>query len=228
MGDLGRAVCLAFLGFAIAQDGSKTSSPEQGGSEKSSEKSSEKAAVPTDPRFTGHPAAEKRLRASAKAADVPYPLEEVSLTLRKSERELTLFSKGKVVKRYAVALGFAPAGHKHREGDGKTPEGDYYLCTRNNKSRYHLFLGISYPGPKDAARGLAAKQIDERIAKKVTATKAPATPPWQTPLGGAVGIHGKGGRAAGDWTLGCVAVENPEMDELWIACGIGVPIRIEP
>jgi hypothetical protein len=181
-----------------------------------------------DDRLAGLPAAEARLRDAARKARVPYPLDEVELRVDKSERKLVLVSKGRAVRAYDVALGGAPEGHKQREGDQKTPEGDYSICTRNEKSRFHLFLGISYPAPRDAERALADGRIDEATAERVAGARSPAQPPWNTPLGGAVGVHGNGGKAAGDWTLGCIAVEDAEVDELWLACPLGTPIRIEP
>jgi murein L,D-transpeptidase YafK len=179
-----------------------------------------------DDPLAGLPAARRRLEAAATAAKVSYPLEDVSIRVEKKARRLTLLSRGKKVLELRVGLGFAPAGHKEREGDGRTPEGDYYLCTRNEKSRFHLFLGISYPGPLDAEAGLRAGRIDAATAAKVRAVRPPACPPWKTPLGGEVGIHGRG--ASRDWTAGCVALENADMDVIWVACPLGTPVRIEP
>jgi murein L,D-transpeptidase YafK len=126
-----------------------------------------------------------------------------------------------------VALGGAPVGAKRREGDLRTPEGDYFVCTRNERSRYHLFLGLSYPNASDADAGLTAGIISrmqrDEIARRISAGEAP---PWDTPLGGAVGIHGSG--AGRDWTLGCIALENSDVDRLWQACPLGTPVRIEP
>ncbi len=181
---------------------------------------------PGDPRFAGLPAAEARLREAARAAKVPWPLRDVAIRVEKRERRLVLLSAGTPLRTFRIALGFAPEGHKEREGDGRTPEGEYYICTRNGKSRYHLFLGISYPAPRDAERGLAAGLIDAKTAARVRAVRKPQCPPWNTPLGGAVGLHGHG--AERDWTLGCIALENPDVDELWVACPLGTPVSILP
>jgi murein L,D-transpeptidase YafK len=181
-----------------------------------------------DDRFAGHPAAEARLREAAKKARVPFPLEDVVLICRKKDRVLELRSRGKLVRSYRVALGFTPAGHKEREGDGRTPEGDYWICTRNGKSRFHLFLGIAYPGERDARAGRKRGEIDDETYARVAKVKRPQQPPWKTPLGGEVGIHGRGGAERGDWTAGCIAIEDAEVDELWLACPLGTPIRIMP
>lgn len=177
-------------------------------------------------RFAGHPEAEKRLRAAAVEKKLAYPLRDVALKVEKAARRLTLLAQGKPVRTYRVALGPNPEGHKAREGDGRTPEGEYWICTRNEKSKYHLFLGLSYPLPRDAERALRAKEIDEATARGIRATRRPAAPPWDTPLGGAVGIHGCGSEK--DWTLGCIALENADMDELWLACPLGTSVTIVP
>ena len=139
---------------------------------------------------------------------------------------LELWASGKPLKAYAVGLGLAPEGDKVREGDFKTPEGRLYVCTRNEVSKYHLFLGLSYPGPDDAARGLRDGLITKAQHSAILdAHRRRARPPWDTPLGGIVGIHGHG--AASDWTWGCVALEDPAIEELWVACPLGTPVLIE-
>jgi hypothetical protein len=179
-----------------------------------------------DPRFTGLAAARERLARAARAVGVVFPLEAPALRIEKGARRIALLSGGKEVRSFRAGLGFAPEGQKEREGDGRTPEGRFYVCTRNPKSRYHLFLGLSYPRAEDAARGLAAGRIDAATAAKVSATARPACPPWETPLGGAVGIHGRG--ASRDWTLGCIALEDADMDELWLACPLGTDVEVAP
>ena len=160
-------------------------------------------------------------------AGVAHPPPRPVLEVDKSERRMWLKSGGRMVREYVVALGFAPEGDKEREGDGKTPEGRFYLCYRNGRSRFHRFIGISYPAPEDAARGVRSGQITSRQqAATARAHRRRHQPPWNTALGGAVGLHGGGtGR---DWTWGCVAVTDQEIEELYHALPLGTPVVIRP
>lgn len=132
----------------------------------------------------------------------------------KSERKIYLKSKDKIIKEYDISLGFSPIGHKVKEGDGKTPEGIYKISGRNPKSAYHLSLRISYPNEKD----------------KNTAKKLGLSP------GGDIMIHGLPnsmpsiGKAhlLSDWTLGCIAVTNDEIKEIWDMVSDGTTVEIKP
>lgn len=173
------------------------------------------------------PLARHRVEAAARAVGLAFPLVQPELHVFKAERRLELWASGRKVKAYRVGLGLAPEGDKVREGDFKTPEGRFYVCTRNHVSKFHRFLGISYPGPKAAARGLRDGLISSVQAKAIrSAATRQQRPPWDTPLGGTVGIHGHG--AGSDWTWGCVALENGDIEELWEACPLGTPVVIEP
>jgi len=171
-------------------------------------------------------AAEGRVRVLASAAAAPFPLKHPELRVFKAARRLELWASGKRLQSYPVGLGLAPEGDKEREGDYKTPEGRLYVCTRNLVSKFHLFLGLSYPGPEDAARGLKDGQITKAQHDAILdAHRRTARPPWDTPLGGIVGIHGHG--SGSDWTWGCVALDNEAIEELWAACPLGTPVLIE-
>ena len=132
----------------------------------------------------------------------------------KKERTLQLLSGGTVIKSYKVALGGEPVGQKTRQGDHKTPEGVYVLDFRNSHSQFYKAIHISYPNARD--RSLARQ-------KGVSA-------------GGDVFVHGlpNGYGYVGaahrlkDWTDGCIAVTNEEMDEIWAAVADGTPIEIRP
>lgn len=157
----------------------------------------------------------------------PAPQHGYRLIVHKSKRTLQLFDAGKASKTYKVALGRQPVAVKQKEGDFATPEGDYFICTKNPKSRFHLSLGVSYPGPRDAARGLRDKLITQREHDAiVTACNAKKTPPWNTALGGEVFVHGGG--TARDWTWGCVALDNKDIEELYRLVPVGTPIMIKP
>lgn len=173
-------------------------------------------------------AAKGRLRERL-GADLALPLPEPRIVVRKAERRLELYSGERLIKACAITMGrHADQGHKERLGDGCTPEGRYRLCTRNERSRFHLFLGLSYPNAADAARGAERKLIDAAQRDAIAAAEASRTrPPWDTALGGEVGIHG-GGTQPPNWTMGCIAVENPDIEELWVATAPGTPVEILP
>jgi|SRR5580704_2774415 murein L,D-transpeptidase YafK len=150
-----------------------------------------------------------------------------ALEVLKASRELILYADGKVVRTYRVGIGPNPVGTKLREGDGRTPEGHYYVCAKNPKSNYYLSLGLSYPNETDAGRGLKAGLIDSgEYSQIVTAIRQAARPPWDTKLGGEIFIHGGG--SGSDWTMGCVALENPDIEELYDIIPAGTPVTIKP
>lgn len=127
----------------------------------------------------------------------------------KSERRLDLLRDGAVIASFPVMLGFNPDGRKAQQGDGRTPEGDYVLDWRNPQSRFHLSLHVSYPNAEDKAQAAALG----------------VSP------GGDIFIHGTPALYAalgGNWTLGCIAVSNADMDVVWKAVSDGTPITIQP
>ena len=132
----------------------------------------------------------------------------------KSARRLEIKRDGRLLGSYRVALGFSPAGHKEREGDGRTPEGRYTIDARNPRSAFHLSLRVSYPDDNDKARAAAAG----------------VSP------GGDIFIHGQpnglrrffNGHPGKDWTVGCVAVRDAEMREIWSLVPTGAAVVIRP
>jgi murein L,D-transpeptidase YafK len=148
------------------------------------------------------------------AQTAPAPPHADRVLVLKKERTLQLMSQGKVIKTYKVALGGDPVGAKMRQGDHKTPEGLYVLDSRNPHSQFYKSIHISYPSTRDRA----------------AARKNGVSP------GGDVFVHGlpKGygwvgaGHRAKDWTDGCIAVTNQEIDEIWLAVANGTPIEIRP
>ena len=155
------------------------------------------------------------------------PLEKPFILIKKSERKLKLYEKGKLIKTYKIALGFEPVGDKETEGDGKTPEGDFYIFTKNSESKFYLSLGISYPNIEDAERGLQSELIstDEKdlITEAITKQEMPLQ---KTKLGGEIYIHGNGNLT--DWTAGCIAMKNSDIKELYDVIAVKTPVRIEP
>lgn len=171
-------------------------------------------------------AATQRLRAAAGNVGAVFPLGQVEVRIHKESRRLELWSGGKLVKTYATGLGHRGLADKLRQGDHLTPEGRFYICNRNAQSAFHLFLGLSYPHEAAADRGLRTGLITRRQRDAILrALHGGGQPSWSTRLGGAVGIHGGGSSA--DWTWGCIAVEDAEIEELWVACPLGTPVVIE-
>ena len=132
----------------------------------------------------------------------------------KSQRQMWLLEQGKIIKQFTIALGANPIGHKQQEGDERTPEGRYILDYRNPNSGYFKSLHVSYPNKQDLANA-KAKGVD---------------------AGGMIMIHGQRngfGWAAKltqlkDWTNGCIALNNQDMQEVWDLVKIGTPIEILP
>lgn len=174
----------------------------------------------------------KNTKNSPQAAPTPNSnslpkMKNPHLVVKKSARTLEVFDGEKLIKTYKIALGFAPEGDKEKEGDGKTPEGDFYIFTKNPKSSFYLSLGLSYPNIEDAKRGLDAKLITKAEYDQIeTAIKNKKMPPQKTKLGGEIYIHGNG--SSKDWTWGCVALENEDIKELFDALEIGVNVKIVP
>jgi murein L,D-transpeptidase YafK len=147
-------------------------------------------------------------------ASAVNPAQADKIVIVKSTRTMTLLRGDRVLKTYKVALGAVPVGPKHVEGDHKTPEGDYVIDSRNPQSQFHLALHISYPSATDQQR----------------ARKLGARP------GGAIMIHGLAKPFAylgplhrqTDWTDGCVAVTNAEIEEIWNLVPVGTKVEIRP
>jgi murein L,D-transpeptidase YafK len=155
------------------------------------------------------------------------PIKKPRIVVYKKERKLEFYSGETLLRSYRVGLGFNPASDKQREGDGATPEGDFYVFVKNNKSAYYLSLGVSYPNVEDAERGLRDGLITKaQYDAIVAAHRRKGAPPQNTNLGGLIYIHGHG--AGSDWTLGCVALENEDMKELFDSVSVGTPVTIKP
>jgi murein L,D-transpeptidase YafK len=162
-----------------------------------------------------------------KRGALKLPLKDPRIVVIKGRRLLELYSDGAVVRTYRVGLGLNPVDDKKRQGDRATPEGDFYIFTKNNKSAYYLSLGISYPNVEDAERGLRDRLISRAQHNAiVNAIRRKIGPPQNTALGGDIYIHGNGARS--DWTWGCVALENEDIRELYDAVRVGTLVTIKP
>jgi murein L,D-transpeptidase YafK len=149
------------------------------------------------------------------------------IKIKKKHRVLEVFDNGRMVKAFTVVLGFAPTGDKEIEGDGRTPEGEFYVFTKNAESKFHLSLGLSYPSKNDANRGFADGLITKAERDEiVAAVDNKRMPPQKTALGGEIYIHGGGTER--DWTWGCVALKNDEIEELFAKVPVGTKVTILP
>ncbi len=163
---------------------------------------------------------------------------QVKLIVSKSGYTVTLY-KGEVpVKTYHAVFGKGHReGDKQRVGDRRTPEGQFYICTMNDSKRFYKFMGLSYPDLKHAEYGLRSGMIspvEYLMIRK--AIEGRLSPPWETRLGGAVGIHGRtldAGEAqqpyiSTNWTDGCIALDNADVDEIYNVVTLGTPVTILP
>ncbi len=152
----------------------------------------------------------------------------MKIIIIKSRRELICIHEGSELLHCRVQLGFgANEGPKRREGDGRTPEGKYFISSKNPESKFHLSLGLSYPGIHDAEYALTEGMIDRSVYDVICAN--PSRPPWNTPLGGYIMIHGqKSPPEDGDWTAGCIAASNDVMDIIFPIADIGDEVEIRP
>jgi murein L,D-transpeptidase YafK len=154
------------------------------------------------------------------------PMPPYSIIVEKSPGMLTLYKDGERVMSVPCFTGKFQ-GPKKAEGDLRTPEGVYRVCDRNEKSDFHLSLGLDYPGIKDAEAAFAEGRIDAVTRDAILAAHASGQiPPWNTPLGGEIYIHGEGTER--DWTLGCVKVSNADIERLFAVVPLGTPVDIRP
>ena len=153
----------------------------------------------------------------------PESFQTSFIKVYKKERELELYCDDILVGLFKIGLGGSPIGDKNKEGDQKTPNGSYYICTRVTKTSYTLFMGISYPNIEDANRNKAS--INDNTYNTIkTKIERYELPPWNTPLGGAIGIHGGGDKR--DWTAGCIAVSDDAIKILWEHTDYKTPVDI--
>ena len=156
--------------------------------------------------------------------------EEFAILVQKRARALLLYAGGRLQRTYSVVLGRNWAADKSVEGDEATPLGEFYVCAKNPRSKYFLSLCISYPNAEDADRGLATGLISAAEHAQIhEALRMRRMPPQYTRLGGEIYIHGANplpGLALKDWTRGCIALENPAMQELYGLVSVGSPVVI--
>ena len=144
---------------------------------------------------------------SQSKSEISLPI--TSVVVQKSAGILYLMNDKNVVRSYRIGLGFSPEGHKSAKGDGKTPEGIYRVDRKNPQSKFHLSLGLSYPNATDRARA-AELGVDP---------------------GGDIFIHGEDSKPhfwKRNWTQGCIALKNEQIEEVYALVRVGTPVLIQP
>ena len=166
-------------------------------------------------------------------AEGPWPertvlaLKAPRVVVLKAKRILYLFDGDALVRAYPIDLGRVPVGPKQRKGDDRTPVGGFHLVTKNPDSPYRRFLGIDYPDARAVERGIGEGLISPGEAASIRgALETGQCPDWGTALGGGIGIHGH--RLGRDWTAGCIALSDRNVDELFAVLRIGDPVEILP
>ncbi|MBR6186722.1 MAG: L,D-transpeptidase [Clostridia bacterium] len=145
------------------------------------------------------------------------------ILVEKAARRLTLMDgAGDTLLSCRIALGSSPIGPKNREGDGKTPEGGYFICLKK-LGKYGPSLGLSYPNAWDALRNGADEALLRLIRQR---EESKERPPWGSPLGGEIYVHGGG--ADRDWTAGCIALSDADAKRLYDLTPLGTPVTILP
>ena len=145
------------------------------------------------------------------------------ILIEKGKRRLTLMRDDETaVFSCPIALGAQPLGPKEREGDGKTPEGEYFVCLKK-QGKWGPSLGISYPNAEDARRAGADEALLRCIQERTAQQKRP---PWGSALGGEIYIHGGG--TASDWTAGCIALSNEDAKRLYDLSPLGTAVTLRP
>jgi hypothetical protein len=186
---------------------------------------------PAEPPPVGPP---PLLGAGIPLSDDPTCPRIAHIEVRKSERRLVARCDPGPVFVMKVALGRDPIGPKTSRGDNRTPEGSYVVSGPARRNRFHRFIPIDYPSRRDADAALASGAISPAEHARILARRAHDRPPPQnTSLGGGLGLHGEGKRWQGesnglDWTFGCIAVRDPEIDFLAERVKVGTPVWIVP
>jgi hypothetical protein len=156
-----------------------------------------------------------------------HAIHHPSVSIEKEKRRLYVFQMDTLVREYPIGLGSNPAGDKQRDGDGKTPEGEFYICGKKETEGMKKYLVVSYPNRKHVERArfqgmlspLAAQAIVSSLERRVQ-------PPGDSPLGGNVCIQGGGAHT--DWTDGSVALYDSDMAELYAIADLGTTVYVRP
>lgn len=160
-------------------------------------------------------------------------ISNVWIRVSKSTQTIYVYEGTKLLKEIPADLGYNSFADKERRGSlrdrdhWRTPEGTFFVTKKNDRSQYYKAFVLNYPSREDAERGLKQGLITQEEYHAIARAEAMfETPPMNTALGGMIEIHGKGTGARNNWTQGCVAIPNEEMDDLWNLVKVGTPVLI--
>ncbi len=152
--------------------------------------------------------------------------EDIHIIVNKSELTLELYGDDVLIGKFPIRIGEAE-GQKEKEGDKRTPEGNYYICSRKDETENTLFMGISYPNAEDAKAAYENELISRSTRNAIIeAIDEGKRPPWDTAMGGAIGIHGKYDDR--EFTQGCIAISDDNVRILWEYAQSGTAVEILP
>ena len=212
-------LCLAL--FVIA-----ACSMQEPGRNFGSSKSTEKRKLPENTTAQQQPPREKepvRIDYLTALTDIVNP----EIYVYKEKRRLYVIQANVMVRDYPIGLGFNPVGDKESEGDGRTPEGDFFICRKDPVGGFNKALVLNYPDRKHAERALFAGILSPPEFKEILmAAEHKAMPPWSGKLGGLLCMHA--GEPYKDRTQGSIALYNSDMDELFNIASTGTPVHIRP
>lgn len=190
------------------------------------ESHSEKRAQPLEGGRQAEPSQER----TKLEVDYLTPLSNIKspdIFVYKEKRRLYVIQANVLVRDYPVALGFQPQGDKQKAGDGRTPEGDFRIASKESLGRFDKTLRINYPDKKHAERAYFSGLLTAAQFKEIhNALEKKMKPPIDNPIGGRIAIHGGG--AHKDWTDGCIALYDSDLEELFQVAQVGSPISIRP
>jgi hypothetical protein len=162
--------------------------------------------------------------------DYLTPIDSVhnpTIVVFKEKRRLYVMSADTVVRDYPVGLGSSPRGDKEKDADGRTPEGDFFVCQKGPAAKFSRALALSYPSQRHAEKAAFQGLITPVEYREILSSLQNETqPPWSTAIGGRVLIHGGGAHA--DWTDGSVALYDSDMEEIYALASQGTTVRIRP
>ena len=212
-------LCLAL--FVIA-----ACSMQEPGRNFGSSKSTEKRKLPENTTAQQQPPREKepvRIDYLTALTDIVNP----EIYVYKEKRRLYVIQANVMVRDYPIGLGFNPVGDKESEGDGRTPEGDFFICRKDPVGGFNKALVLNYPDRKHAERALFAGILSPPEFREILmANESNASPPRSAKLGGQLCMHA--GEAYKDWTQGSIALYNSDMEELFKIASTGTPVHIRP
>ncbi len=149
------------------------------------------------------------------------------IEISKSKKILKVVNEDGVDQLYSVGIGKSEVGQKELRDDQKTPEGEYHVCVKNDKSKFYLSLGLNYPNKDDAERALKEERITrEQYNSILSAISSHGGSDWSTPIGGEIYIHG--GLEDKAWSEGCIRMYNKDIESIFEKIKINTKVIINP